>query len=133
VPPYDGRTDDGASESASVAASKAERAASVQRQLADTKSERDDSTATPADEQPVSEDQVTDRVPDSPKGVGKSSTRSAEDVADQEAKEPGRHDAGTKGESGRPVGTSDARDSSAVDPQGSQPGAPNVGSGDQGG
>jgi len=120
VPPYEGRT--------SAETSNDESAASVGRQLADTKTGPPGATASPADEQPVSEDQVTDEVPESPLGVGESINRRGEDVADAEG-EAGRDDAGTKGESQRPVGTSDGRDSSSVDPQDSQDGAPNTPSG----
>ncbi len=125
LPPYDGRTD--------AETSSSERAASVERQLADTKAGRPGSTASPADEQPVRDEEVTDKVPDSPKGVGESINRRGEDVADDEPKEAGRQDAGTEGESQRPVGVSDERDLSSVDPQSSQEGAPTAPSGDQGG
>jgi hypothetical protein len=128
VPPYDDRTSGAGDGPASE-----ERAASVNRQLSDTKSDNDGSTVSPAEEHAVSESEVTDEVPDSPKGVGKSTTRSGEDIADREGKEPGREDAGTQGKSGRPVGVSDERDSGSVDPQGSQGDAPNMPSGDQGG
>lgn len=50
-------------------------------------------------------------------GVGPSTTRRGEDVVKSEGKEEGRQDIGTEGESQRPVGTSDERDSTAVDPQ----------------
>ncbi len=49
--------------------------------------------------------------------VGQSSTRRAEDIADEEGKEPGRSDGPPQGESQRPTGTSTARDSTGVDPQ----------------
>lgn len=128
VPPYDERTSGSGDGPASD-----ERAESVGRQLAETKTGPSGATSSPADEQPVSEDQVTDTEPDSPKGVGKSTSRRGEDIKDHEGKESGRREAGTKGESERPVGVSDERDSSAVDPQSSQEGAPNTPSGDQGG
>lgn len=51
-----------------------------------------------------------------PKNVGESMTESGEDVAER-SDEPGRHDAGTQGESERPVGDSTARDSTGVDPK----------------
>jgi hypothetical protein len=47
-------------------------------------------------------------------GVGESLSRRGEDV-DKENEE-GRDDAGTKGASDRPVGTSDERDATSVDP-----------------
>lgn len=97
--------------------SKEARRESVERQLADTSSGSSNATASPADEQPVSPDEVTDEEPESPKGVGVSRSNRGEDVADEEGKEPGRHDAGTQGESQRPVGTSDERDATTIDPQ----------------
>ena len=48
-------------------------------------------------------------------GVGESVSRRGEDVDKQEDEE-GRDDAGTKGASDRPVGTSDERDETSVDP-----------------
>jgi len=59
---------------------------------------------------------ATDMDAESRFGVGVSTTRRGEDVGKQED-EPGREDAGTKGASDRPYGTSDARDSTSVDPQ----------------
>jgi hypothetical protein len=50
-----------------------------------------------------------------PEGVGASMTRGGEDVAEQDGKEAGREDTGTKGPSGRPTGTSTVRDSTDVD------------------
>lgn len=126
VPPYDGRT-------TGTEASGDARTESVERQLSETKTGPRGATATPPDEQPVRADEVTGEEPESPKGVGESTTRRGEDVRDDEGQEPGRRDAGTKGESGRPVGVSDERDSSAVDPQESQDDAPTTPTGDQGG
>lgn len=42
-------------------------------------------------------------------------TRQGEEIKDEEGKEPGREDAGTTG-ADRPSGTSDARDSTAINP-----------------
>ncbi len=53
---------------------------------------------------------------DSPKGVGTSESRSAEDTAKGE-KEAGREDTGPSGGAGRPSGTSTARDVTGVAPQ----------------
>jgi hypothetical protein len=53
---------------------------------------------------------------DSPKGVGTSGSRSAEDTAKGE-KEAGREDTGPSGGAGRPSGTSTARDVTGVAPQ----------------
>ncbi|MDP9209619.1 MAG: hypothetical protein M3O65_14255 [Actinomycetota bacterium] len=60
----------------------------------------------------------TDMEATSALGVGESISRRGEDVVKQEDEE-GRHDAGTQGPSERPVGTSDERDTTSVDPDGS--------------
>ena len=68
----------------------------------------------------------TDLEPEPALGVGASVSRRGEEI--------GGRDKRTKGESRRPVGTSTARDSSAVDPQ--EPmddDSPTMPSGDQGG
>ena len=57
----------------------------------------------------------TDTEATSALGVGESLSRRGEDVDKQEDEE-GRDDAGTKGASDRPVGTSDERDETSVDP-----------------
>jgi hypothetical protein len=57
----------------------------------------------------------TDMEATSALGVGESISRRGEDVSKQEDEE-GRDDAGTQGPSERPVGTSDERDSTSVDP-----------------
>lgn len=68
-----------------------------------------------------------------PPGVGESVGRRGEEVGGG-AQEPGRHDAGTQGESQRPVGTSTARDSSGVGGQDAEDeDSPTLPSGDQGG
>ncbi|GAC1654215.1 MAG: hypothetical protein NVS4B3_17960 [Gemmatimonadaceae bacterium] len=61
-------------------------------------------------------DSVTRDEPGDPKAVGKSTTGRGE-TASTHTNEAGRKDLGTKGKSGRPVGTSTARDSTGVDPQ----------------
>lgn len=58
----------------------------------------------------------TDTTAASPLGVGESETSRAEDIAREEP-EAGSHDAGTKGRSQRPVGTSSAERATGVDPQ----------------
>ena len=68
----------------------------------------------------------------SPLGVGESINRRAEDIARREAEE-GREDTGTKGPSDRPVGVSDERASTAVDPDDTASGGPTLPAGDQGG
>ena len=57
----------------------------------------------------------TDMDATSALGVGESINRHGEDVAKQEDEE-GREDTGTQGASDRPVGVSDERDSTSVDP-----------------
>ena len=60
---------------------------------------------------------VTKQEGGGPKNVGKSTTRSGEELRQKEGKEAGRHDAGTKGPTARPKGTSSMRDSTGIDPQ----------------
>ena len=60
----------------------------------------------------------TDMDATSALGVGESISRRGEDV-DKQEDEPGRDETGTKGPSDRPVGTSDERDATSVDPDGS--------------
>jgi hypothetical protein len=74
----------------------------------------------------------TDTEATSPLGVGVSMTRRGEDVDKQEP-EPGREDAGAKGASDRPVGVSDERASTSVDPDETESGGPTLPAGDQGG
>ncbi len=50
-----------------------------------------------------------------------SMTRRGEDIA-KDAKEPGRQDTATRGETERPTGTSTGRDFTSVDPQDPQDG-----------
>ena len=112
--PTDGN--DPQNDSASESASKEARREGVEQQLANT-SPTESKTASPADEQPVDPAEVTDEVPDSPKGVGESTTRRGENMVDHDGKEAGRQDTGTEGPTDRPTGASDARDATAVDPQ----------------
>jgi hypothetical protein len=58
---------------------------------------------------------ATDTEATSPLGVGESMTRRGEDVDKQEP-EAGRDETGTQGTSDRPVGVSDERDRTSVDP-----------------
>lgn len=53
---------------------------------------------------------------DKKRDVGQSVARKGENVVKDEGKEAGRHEAGTKGPSERPVGTSTARDATGVGP-----------------
>lgn len=55
-----------------------------------------------------------DTTPDAPTHT--TGTRKGEDILDKDGKEPGRQDAGTTG-ADRPSGTSDARDSTAINPE----------------
>lgn len=94
--------------------SKDERRKSVERQMANSDPGNPGQTASPADEQPVSDDKVGDDKPESPHGVGESVTGRAED---KRKRDRDREDRGTKGASDRPVGTSTARDETGVNPQ----------------
>ncbi|MCU1453523.1 MAG: hypothetical protein JWN46_1669 [Acidimicrobiales bacterium] len=107
IPPYDDRT-------TSRRDDKSGRAEAVERQLAETKDVNVGATASPAEESPVQEHEVTDDAPDSPHGVGESPSRSGEDLKDKDGKEAGREDAGAHPDSGRPTGTSDKRDITGV-------------------
>ena len=121
VPPYEGRTKaEGESEISR------ELRGTVERQLANTHGPGRAATTSPVQESPVEPGQVSHATPESPYGVGESTTRRGEDVKKEEGTEPGRTDLGTKGQSQRPFGTSDQRDSTAVDPQ-------NLAGDDQGG
>ncbi|MGV9306044.1 hypothetical protein ACWDLG_21925 [Nonomuraea sp. NPDC003727] len=76
---------------------------------------------------------ATDTEPGTPHGVGESTSRRAEEIAEEE-EEAGRETIGVKGESGRPYGGSSAEDSTGVGPQEPQDGeSPTLPSGDQGG
>jgi hypothetical protein len=74
----------------------------------------------------------TDTEAATPLGVGESINRRGEDVARQEDEE-GREDTGTQGASDRPVGVSDERASTSVDPEDTVTGGPTLPAGDQGG
>jgi len=108
LPPYEGRTGTGSDPNPASAET-------VERQLAETKTGQPGSTASPADEQPAQESELSDEGVESPKGVGVSYGTRGEDVADRDGKEAGRQDAGTKGPD-RPKGTSDNRDQTSTDP-----------------
>jgi hypothetical protein len=73
----------------------------------------------------------TDTEATSPLGVGESINRHGEDVAKREDEE-GREHAGTRGPTDRPVGVSDERASTSVDPN-AESGGPTMPAGDQGG
>ena len=74
-------------------------------------------TASPAEERPVDPDEVSDSPPESPHGVGESTTRRGEDIARDDGKEPGRQDAGVDDTPAqRPVGTSTPRDMTGINP-----------------
>jgi len=49
-----------------------------------------------------------------PAGVGESTSRRGEDMADEDGKEAGRRDEGTEGGSDRPYGSSDDRDRTGI-------------------
>jgi hypothetical protein len=67
----------------------------------------------------------TDMDATSALGVGVSMTRRGEDV-DKQEDEPGREDTGTEGSTDRPVGVSDERDSTSVDPDETESGGPTL-------
>lgn len=129
LPPYEGRST-GPDFSESTKA----KTESVERQLEETKSEGDAeigkvsapsaSNVDPSTGEEVAAPtagDVSHEVPDDPHGVGTSMGRRGEDVKKQEGTEPGRTDLGTKGKTERPYGTSDARDGTGIDTEGSQP------------
>jgi hypothetical protein len=93
-----------------------DRSASVERQLDETKGSGSGQTSSPADEQPAQEGDLAAEAPESAQGVGESTTTSGQDVASGGG-EAGRQDTGTRGESERPTGTSDERDTTGVNPQ----------------
>ncbi len=113
VPPYEGRTAPGNRDE-------------VSDQLRDVVKDvmqethgpgRPGATTSPVEERPVRPGEVTDEVSRDPHGVGDSVARRGEAVKSALGEEPGRETLGTKGQSNRPYGTSDARDSTGVDPQ----------------
>ncbi len=91
-----------------------DRAESVSRQLADSKPGTAGQTASPAEESPVSADEVTDEEPDTAHGVGESTARQGNEMVDKDGKEAGREDTGPSGGTGRESGTSDKRDASGA-------------------
>ncbi len=126
VPRYDDRsTERGSSESSDALTD------SIEQQLENSDPADQGATSSPADERPVSSDEVsgagaagsgdqsaTDTTAATPHGVGESTTRRGEDITEDDGKEAGRHDAGTdETPAQRPVGTSTARDVTGVDPQ----------------
>ncbi|MEA2842349.1 MAG: hypothetical protein QOJ69_20 [Actinomycetota bacterium] len=103
----------------SASESKAERAESVERML-------DDDEA-PESETPKTSDSPGSATAPGAENVGDQDTQRGEDVSAEDGKEAGREDAGTKGATNRPVGTSDARDTTGVDPQEPITGSPPMG------
>jgi hypothetical protein len=128
VPPYEGRSTGFGEDELSE-----QLEGTVERQYGGVQAGGAGQTASPAQESPVRPDEVSHDAPGSPRGVGVSTSRSAEEVAKSEGKEPGREDTGVEHPSERPTGTSSARDSTGVHPQEPREGAPNLPSGDQGG
>jgi len=124
IPPYAGRTTGGEDETSEALRG------TVERQMAETKTGRPGATASPADESPVRAEEVgggaagageqtaTSTDASTPLGVGTSTTRRGEDVVGEDG-EDGRHTTGTQGPTQRPVGESTPRDSTSIDPQGS--------------
>lgn len=130
VPPYDDRSE-GRQTDEQVA-----RQERMSEQLKDIEPPEGNQTASPADERPAEDagpptDELGEGVPapGQTKGV-----RRGEDVAGKGSEEAGRSHEGTERESERPVGTSDARDSTGIDPQGPRDDdSPTLPAGDAGG
>jgi hypothetical protein len=129
VPPYEDRT--GAKgESGDISEELSE---TVERQMADSDPGNIGAIKSPANESPVGADEVshgasgggtataTDPTATSARGVGESVGRRGEDVKKEEGDEAGRQDLGTKGQTERPYGTTDARDSTSINTDRSQP------------
>ncbi|MBA2280866.1 MAG: hypothetical protein M3527_00685 [Actinomycetota bacterium] len=108
IPPYEGRTGTEGNPGND------ELRASVERQMVGAESGTAGQTASPAVESPARQDELTDDVPESAKGVGVSVGRRGEEMSDGDGKEAGRDDAGDHPDSGRPTGTSDERDHTGV-------------------
>lgn len=108
IPPYEGRTGTEGNPG------NEELGASTERQMAGARSGTAGQTASPAEESPAREDELTDDAPESAKGVGESVGRRGEEMSDHDGKEAGREGAGAHPGSGRPTGTSDARDDTGV-------------------
>jgi len=107
VPPYEGRTGGGGDDPSGTGAS-------VERQMAGAKAGTAGQTASPADEQPAKEEDLSDEEPESPKGVGVSYGRRGEHMSDEDGKEAGRS-GDTDDEGGdRPAGTSSERDDTGI-------------------
>jgi hypothetical protein len=117
VPPYDDRT--GGTETESQAA----RAESVERQLHGSPADAGEHAETTLD------DDYTDSSTASTPGVRRGEEVGG-GVADDES---GRQHEGYEGPAQRPVGTSDPRDSTGVNPQENITGGPTQPAGDQGG
>lgn len=87
--------------------SKSDRAAGVERML--------DGDEAPNPETP-NEPGAASSAPGA-ENVADQDTQRGEDVSAEDGKEAGREDAGTQGATDRPVGTSNARDTTGVNPQ----------------
>ena len=109
IPPYEGRTEGRAVSESSQALTE-----TIQRQSGEVKAGHGQ-TASPAQESPARPDEVTNETPESPHGVGESTTRRAEDMAERDGKEAGRTDTGSdEGMADRPTGTSNERDLTGI-------------------
>lgn len=107
APPYEGRTK-------ARGESGHDGAASVERQMAETHGPGTGATTSPMEESPAREDELTDDVPESPHGVGESTTRRGEDIQERDGKERGRTDGPREHKSDRPTGYSDDSDTTSV-------------------
>ncbi len=90
-------------------ASNQDRAESVERMLTGEEA--------PESETPKTSDNPGSATAPGAENVGDQDTQRGEDASAEDGKEAGREDAGTQGPTNRPVGTSDARDTTGVDPQ----------------
>ncbi len=116
VPPYDERTGARGEDEISQDLS-----GTVGRQLDETGEVHPGQTTSPGFENPVSPQEVGASGADSPEmvgaaGAGGSPSAAGEEMVPEEGKEGGRQDTGTQGQTERPTGTSDMRDSTGIDP-----------------
>jgi hypothetical protein len=107
VPPDEGRT-------TARGQSKHGGAESVERQMAETHGPGTGATTTPMEESPVQEHEVTNKAPESPHGVGESTSRRGEDIVKEDGKERGRSDGPREHPSDRPTGYSDEHDTTSI-------------------
>ncbi len=131
VPPYEDRSSSGGQTDEQAA-----RQDKVSEALQGTNAPEGNQTSSPADERPAEDaGPPTDELQEGVATPGKvSGVRRGEDVAGKGSEEAGRTHEGTEADTDRPVGRSDPRDSSGVNPQGPRDDdSPTMPAGDQGG